>query len=145
MSTSGKIVDSKEKPKRSKVGCIIGAVLIVFFLIILASIILPSFMNFSARSIQNEAKMLLKAVYRAEEAYHDKSGCYCADIEALGDVGIVSFRYSWEILRADCDGFVVRAMGNIDRDPAVDVWEVSESSPEPVCIFDDVRDRGAAE
>jgi hypothetical protein len=123
------------------IGC--GCLSILLFIFIIFSAIgIPAFYRHVIVSKQDDARAVLTEIYKAELAYYDSHKTYT---ESFSDLGITAAprteAYEFGILSADEDGFVARAWGNLDGDPALDIWEITHRSPEPVHRFDDVREK----
>jgi len=118
--------------------------IVVAIIGVLASLAIPSFMKFQARSKQSEAKTNLVAIHTSEIAYFAEHNNYIDDFNAMG-FGITgsSQRYYYELgnsslgtLPPGCtastldavsaSGFTAVAIGNIDGDPTCDVWTIDE-------------------
>ena len=118
---------------------------LVLISIVVASILLPSCVSSEMKSKgnQSEAKGLLFGVSLSQEEYFEKNNCYTTDLEYLINNSFPTryeYReyYELKIINADCEGYVIRAFGNIDNDPEIDVWEITnESQLGPVNIYDD--------
>jgi Tfp pilus assembly protein PilE len=127
--------------------CSIAFVVIILSFVILAAIAIPNYLKYQTKlknkSKQDEARTILKEIYEAETAY------FATENEFRTDPEVIFFKppltpkyYQYKIIRADEDSFVARAWGNIDKDSKIDIWEVTEKSRTPVCIYDDVENEG---
>ena len=113
---------------------LIELMLVVGIIGVLAAIAIPSFIGFSGRAKQSEARMLLAAVATAEEAYF-------VDHESYGSLTNAGFApastplYYSNIMNSFTYGttsFTVTAGANIDGDATRDLWILTNTSPQPV-------------
>ncbi len=127
--------------------CLIAFVVIILSFVILAAIAIPNYLKYQTKlqnkAKQDEARTILKEIYEAETAY------FATENEFRADTEVIFFKppltpkyYQFKIIRADEDSFVARAWGNIDKDSQIDMWEITEKSRTPVCIYDDVENEG---
>lgn len=118
--------------------------IVVAIIGILATIAIPSFMSYQAKTKQVEAKNNLVAIHTGEVAYFAENNGYIDDFNAIG-FGITgsSQRYYYELGKANlgtlppgCTAstldkvsateFVAVAIGNIDGDSTCDVWTIDQ-------------------
>lgn len=97
--------------------------------------------------ISRERDYLFEKVYEAQMEYFTENSAFSKDPVAIGiDKDRLQYYlliiYQYEFISADEAGFLFRIWGNIDRDPNLDIWEQTEQSPVPYCIFDDEVDKG---
>ena len=120
---------------------------LILISIIVASIFLPSCVSSEMKSKgnQSEVKGMLFFLSTSQDEYFEMHNCYTSDItlmDILPDPGSAKY-YKIKIISADCNGYVARAWGNIDDDPEIDVWEITnESQLGPVNIYDDSTNTG---
>lgn len=92
---------------------------------------------------QEEARSLLTALFESEMSYVARHRCYSADAAALGFDPKTSRHYEWAIIHADCASFLARAWANLDDDPNLDIWEITDDDAfSPLHVFDDQKDIG---
>lgn len=107
------------------------------------AVITIDFSIFKNRIKQNEARSILEEIYFEETSYCAMKATFSTD---LNEIGFKTFSepeyYEFKIIQADKYGFVARAWGNIDEDDKIDIWEVTDKSRTPVCIYDDVKNEG---
>jgi type II secretory pathway pseudopilin PulG len=133
-------------------GIITGSFSIFFIPIIgiLAAIAIPNFLKFQAKAKQSEAKTNLQAIFSAQTNYYMDSAIYASDFESLkwhppGDKTRYAYFLENDIIQPDIgnkiynspkdveqaysdeSGFRVLAVGNIDADDTLDVWEINET------------------
>ncbi len=118
--------------------------IVVAIIGILATIAIPSFMSYQAKTKQVEAKNNLVAIHTGEVAYFAENNGYVDDFNAIG-FGITGStqRYYYELGKANvgtlppgCSAsaldkvssteFVAVAIGNIDGDSTCDVWTIDQ-------------------
>ena len=122
---------------------------------IMIIIILPYFLQFSAKAKQSEAKTNLGAIYQAQLAYFSRTNTYAAGDQAfqilewkpfgqnryayycdsavipnlLGRVVILMPNKNWPVETKPASsqtGFTCMAVGNIDSDDTLDIWSIND-------------------
>jgi hypothetical protein len=92
---------------------------------------------------QRQAKDVLTALFESEMNYFSQNHCFSDDPAAIGFSPAVSSHYEWAIIGADCTFFVARAWANLDSDPNLDIWEITNKDAfRPLHVFDDEKDIG---
>jgi type IV pilus assembly protein PilA len=150
-------------------GIVIGAGQFVLMPVIgiLAAIAIPNFLMYQTRAKQSEAKTNLHAIYSAQKAYQAEHQTYAGSFKTLGWNPSGQTRYTY-LLSADAlaptlgpkhtaediaplleehlsavdeldKALVAVAVGNIDTDPALDVWVV-DSDGSVTNLRDDVHE-----
>ena len=123
---------------------LIELMIVVAIIGILATIAIPQFMKFSARSKQSEAKVQLKSFYNAATARYEVVDSYICGL-CDWDISGTDFRYNYYIDGTNdiaspkptgCDpgitvgqtgsSFTTAAGGDIDGDPTCDGWYISD-------------------
>jgi len=118
--------------------------IVVAIIGILATIAIPSFMSYQAKTKQVEAKNNLVAIHTGEVAYFAENNGYIDDFNAIG-FGVTggTQRYYYELgkssigtLPPGCTAsaldkvtstkFVAVAIANIDGDSTCDVWTIDQ-------------------
>jgi prepilin-type N-terminal cleavage/methylation domain-containing protein len=118
--------------------------IVVAIIGILATIAIPSFMSYQAKTKQVEAKNSLVAIHTGEVAYFAENNGYIDDFNAIG-FGLTGStqRYYYELGKASAgtlppgctasaldkvssSAFVAVAIGNIDGDSTCDVWTIDQ-------------------
>jgi prepilin-type N-terminal cleavage/methylation domain-containing protein len=129
---------------------LIELMIVVAIIGFLALIAIPSYKKFLAKAKRTEAYMNLSALATAEKIYHAEHGSYTTDIQALGwkPEGAIQYTYGFggaegknyvagrlnaganELVgaRADKDGFVAVAAGDIDGDGQADVISIDQNN-----------------
>ncbi|OFW67848.1 MAG: hypothetical protein A2Y74_04950 [Actinobacteria bacterium RBG_13_63_9] len=114
------------------------AVAIVGILVAIASGLYVSFVK---RAKQTEARELLSAVYTAESAYFAEKGTY----GKLSDSGYAPTGSPKHYKNLDdthftftATTFVGSCSASIDQDATIDVWQITETSKNPVNTVNDV-------
>jgi len=92
---------------------------------------------------QKEAEDILAALFEAETGYYAAHHCFSNDPAAIDFIPPASRRYEWAIIRADCGYFLARAWADLDGDPSLDIWEITNNDAfTPLHVFDDEKDIG---
>lgn len=92
---------------------------------------------------QSEAREILEDIFYAEIAYYATEATFNHYFSKIGYTFPSKPKYyQFKIVRANEDGFVARAWGNLDRDDEIDIWEVTDKDRKPVCINNDVKNEG---
>lgn len=87
-----------------------------------------------------EAERLMTSLQEYAETYHEENGVY-PDSYIGDDPDVLKpGLWMWSILTADEDDFIARAWMNLDRDEALDIWQVT-AKKEPTIISDDIIER----
>jgi hypothetical protein len=90
-----------------------------------------------------EAKDVLASLYESEMRYHAAHHCFTRDSAALDFSPPRGRYYEWSIVSADCTSFLARAWANLDNDPNLDIWEITNNDVfRPLHVFDDEKDIG---
>jgi hypothetical protein len=87
-----------------------------------------------------QAERLMTALKEYAETYHDENGVYPEYYVGENPDVLKPGLWEWGVLVADADEFVARAWMNLDRDAALDVWEVT-AKKKPKNINDDITQR----
>lgn len=92
---------------------------------------------------QKEAKDVLTVLYESEMSYFAAHRCFSQDPAGLGFSPSKARYYQWSIVLADCTAFIARAWANLDDDPNLDIWEITDGDAfRPLHVFDDEKDVG---
>lgn len=117
---------------------LIELMLVVAIVGILAAIAVPKYLSFQTRARQSEAKELLSTLYSAQESWFAENQTYAsADAIGFAVAGPPKYYSPPEVVAADGSGFTATTTGNIDGDPFLDVWTVTQAGREPVNTSDD--------
>jgi type IV pilus assembly protein PilA len=135
------------KPRRAPRGFTLVELMIVVAIIgILAAIAIPNFMKFLAKTKKSEARYNLEAIYKAEISYFGEANTFSSDFNEIrwrpdGTIYYYTFTAGAGYLGkpvasnpqppeahpgASSSSFTACAWGNIDTDPALDVWDVTD-------------------
>ena len=88
-----------------------------------------------------EADRLMTALQEYAKSYYEENGVYPESYTGDDPDVLKPGLWHWCILSADADEFVARAWLNLDRDEALDVWQVT-AKEKPAIINDDITERG---
>ncbi len=92
---------------------------------------------------QKEAEDILTSLYEAEMSYYARHQCFSRDTAELDFSPPRPRYYEWAIVSADCTAFVARAWANLDNDPNLDIWEITNNDAfRPLHVFDGEKDIG---
>ena len=147
--TSTKSISGFGKFKYFMIGLFISLVLITILLFVLTfldvlTLNFPPF-NKEARIAEKieGSKTILTELYDAEMAYFAREGTFSNDPDDLGfKLVALPEGYGLKVIYASEYGFLARMWGNLDKDDALDIWEITAKSREPVHIYDDVENTG---
>ncbi len=90
-----------------------------------------------------EAEDTLTSLYESEMSYYAVHHCFTRDAAALDFSPPKGRYYEWSIISADCTSFLARAWANLDKDPNLDIWEITNNDTfRPLHVFDDGQDIG---
>jgi prepilin-type N-terminal cleavage/methylation domain-containing protein len=106
---------------------LIELMIVVAIIGILASIAIPNYLLYSAKSRQVEAKTNLGAIYMSQMAYRAEYDIYAAVLGSLDWAPAGSTKYAYGIIAATANAFSAEASGNIDADASIDVWIIDQS------------------
>jgi prepilin-type N-terminal cleavage/methylation domain-containing protein len=121
--------------KKEKGFTMIELMIVVVIIGILAALAIPKFMRATTKTKQSEAKQLLKQIYAMQHAYRQEYDSYCcngASAVADGSIPVLGIdimhtaRYTYTIT-ANANSFTATATANLDDDPSIDTWTVSDS------------------
>ena len=92
---------------------------------------------------QKEAEDILTSLYESEMGYFARNNCFSSDPAELGFEPGKSKRYEWAVITANRTFFIARAWANLDGDPNLDIWEITNNDAfRPLHVFDDTKDIG---
>jgi hypothetical protein len=84
-----------------------------------------------------EAERLMTALKDYAETYHDENGVYPEHYIGDDPDVLKPGLWEWDILAVDEETFVARAWMNLDRDDALDIWQVT-AKKKPEIVNDDI-------
>ena len=139
---------------------LIELMIVIAIIAFLAMVSVPSFKSFLAKAKRSEAYMNLSAIATAERVYWAEHNTYSNDLTAIGwkPEGAIHYTYGFggaegknyvsgslkassgelQGARADKNGFVAVAAGDIDGDGVSDVISINEKN-EIKIIKDDLK------
>ena len=101
--------------------------IVVAIIGILASIAIPNFLLYAAKSRQTEAKTNLGAIYSLQTVYRGANDVYATALSSLDWAPAGSTKYSYGIIGGASTAFSAQASGNIDADTNMDIWRIDEN------------------
>ena len=134
-------------------------VYLVLVSLVIFVIIVKDILQFSYRSHQVSEERYLLTLFKAQKSYFDKNGKYASQFSLLllSDK-VISYKYNLylgtDVLYGHSDvnknmelpaylsaylsnrGYVIFAIGQLDSDPALDIWMITEKGT-PVHLQDD--------
>ncbi|MDF1562183.1 MAG: hypothetical protein P1V51_04020 [Deltaproteobacteria bacterium] len=111
---------------------------------VVAAIAIPNFVKYQGKSKQAEAKTELTRLRDLQEAHRQSQGTYAGDLQSLGFEAPAGARYAYFlgegapagvphlylppglVTGADQEGWVAVAVGEVDSDLVLDVWQIDE-------------------
>jgi type IV pilus assembly protein PilA len=126
---------------------LIELMIVVAIIGILASIAIPNFMKFIAKTKRSEARYNLEAIYKTELSYFGENNTFHTSFREIrwvpiGTIYYYTFTAGDEYYGRDLAtnpepgglapgagaiGFTVYGWGNIDNDGTIDVWSINEN------------------
>lgn len=112
---------------KKKIGFTLIEISVVIVIIaIISSLVFPSYKKLIGSTKQSEAKIMLQSIYTAQNLYFAQNNTYAQNISDL-DIQIPADSKYTYILRAEAKQFTATASANIDKDAALDVWQLNET------------------
>lgn len=117
---------------------LIELMIVVVIIGILAALAIPRFMQATTKSKQSEAKGILKQIYTMQRAFRQENGRYGDNGVSFGvvsgqgtfpEIGVEigrNAKYEYSIV-AQVDNFTATAQANLDDDPTIDEWTITEA------------------
>ncbi|MDH4230096.1 MAG: prepilin-type N-terminal cleavage/methylation domain-containing protein [Nitrospirota bacterium] len=129
----------------SEVGFTLIELMIVVAIIgILAAIAIPNYQNNAIRARQTEAKSILNAIHTNQVLYQSQYGTYGSTEAQLGMKLSGTPMYAIVFTGVTDKAYTATVSANLDNDPSVDTWVLTEVSPVPTHTCDDVTNTGLA-
>jgi prepilin-type N-terminal cleavage/methylation domain-containing protein len=139
---------------------LVELMIVLSIIAILAAIAIPNFLSYRTKARQAEAKIQLKAIHTSEMGYFTENNYFTPDVYALEwrPQTDLYYRYSVGVgfmgnpdpvgspmnnapADADAFNFTAVAWANIDKDEAVDTWQVTQVYSIDN-VYDDVAQEG---
>jgi len=92
---------------------------------ILATIAIPNFLTYQAKTKQVEARHNLGHIWTMEIAYRGESDSYNA-LTAIGWRPQGTTRYTYTVNAWSANTFTAEAQSNIDNDAIIDLWRINQ-------------------
>ena len=117
---------------------LVELMIVVVIIGILAALAIPRFMQATTKSKQSEAKQILKQIYTMERTFRQANGNYGDNGVSFGDVSgpgtfpeigveiTATALYEYSIV-AGINTFTATATADLDDDPIVDTWTITEA------------------
>jgi len=120
---------------------IIELMIVVSIIGILASIAIPKYQDYVAKTKMAEAGEILSAVYTNEILYQSEYGVY-GNSEAVIGLTMDGRRYYSVVTftNVTANTYTADISANLDDDATLDKWQMTESDPEGVHICNDITD-----
>ncbi len=138
--------DSSKKPSRftdTRTLILIAAAVLICLAVGFFAVTIPIFRSAYTEPKQKEAEDILASLYDSEMSYYATHHCFSRDPAVLDFSPPKTRRYEWSIISADCTAFLARAWANLDDDPNLDIWEITDNDAfRPLHVFDDEKDIG---
>jgi prepilin-type N-terminal cleavage/methylation domain-containing protein len=128
---------------------LIELMIVVVIIGILAALALPRYMKVASKSKQSEAKGILKQIYTMQAAYYGEHESYCLNGASASNAALDGFatlgvqinppaRYTYDMV-ANNNSFTCTATANLDADPTIDTWTITQAGT-LVCTINDAED-----
>jgi prepilin-type N-terminal cleavage/methylation domain-containing protein len=104
---------------------LIEMIMMVSIISILATVAFAGYLHFRKKALSIEAPVGLNSIWKLEKEWRDEHPAYSADLGALGFTLMGKSRYTYEIVGADAASFTARARANLDQDPELDIWIIT--------------------
>lgn len=110
---------------------------------ILASIAIPKYQDYVAKTKMAEAGEILSAVYTNEIVYVSENGIY-ADSEAKLGMTMDGRRYYslTTFTNVTSAGYTADIWADLDSDATLDKWQMHEDDPDGTHLCNDITDQG---
>jgi len=145
--------------KKNKGFTLIELIIVVTIVAILSTLAISVYLNFSAKARRSEAKINLESIYKAELTWYGDSKGFDNNFTTIGWKPAGTAKYFTFSLGNGTEGvpvssnpmpasalpfandnaFAAYGWGNIDKDPAIDVWHIDEQKN----LENDVDDLGS--
>ena len=122
---------------------IIELMIVVAIIGILASIAIPKYQDYVAKTKMAEAGEILSAVYTNQILYQSEYGTY-GNSEAVIGLTMDGRRYYSVVAFSNVTSntYTADISANLDDDVTLDKWQMTEADPDGVHICNDITDQG---
>jgi prepilin-type N-terminal cleavage/methylation domain-containing protein len=122
---------------------IIELMIVVAIIGILASIAIPKYQDYVAKTKMAEAGEILSAIYTNQILYQSEYGTF-ANSEAVMGMSMDGRRYYsvTTFTNVTANGYTADISANLDDDATLDKWQMTEVDPDGTHICDDITDQG---
>jgi prepilin-type N-terminal cleavage/methylation domain-containing protein len=124
---------------------LIELMIVVAIIGILAAVAIPEYRNYVAKSKQVEADEIMSAVYTSQILYQSEHGTY-ANSEAVLGIDMDGRRYysMTTFTNVTAGTYTATVTANLDSDPTLDTWEMTEVDPVAIQTCNDINNQGPA-
>lgn len=122
---------------------LIELMIVIAIVGVLASIAIPQYQNYVAKTKQAEADEIMSAVYTNQILYLSANDTYANSEAALG-MAMDGQRYYSAVTFTNVTAttYTAAISAQLDGDATLDKWEMTQSNPEAINTCNDVTDTG---
>lgn len=124
---------------------IIELMIVVAIIGILASVAIPKYQDYVAKTKQSEAGEIMSAVYTNQIIYLSENGTY-ANSEAAMGMAMDGARYYSAVTftNVTASTYTAAISANLDEDATLDKWEMTQANPDATHTCNDITNQGAS-
>jgi len=124
---------------------LIELMIVVAIIGILASIGIPFYQNSAAKARQAEAISLMSGIYTHQLTYKAETGTFGASENEIGlDVQGARLYNAAVFTNVTASTFTATLTANLDNDPIIDTWQLTDKSPRSTITCSDITNIGPA-